>query len=390
MVVTQDGGRAYTGGSDGSVVCSSIIKADLENKQGGKGFSLEARRILQGKKPILALALSPDDKLLAVTQFSAVFVVDLATNRVLHKMTRINGRLLSVAWDPRGELLIFGRSSGEIFGWQLKGSPTAGNDSLAAIEQYGSVGGSPITHLEFHPSGRAFIAAEQEGRVTMWRLLRTERELGLRDESAAVDEDRRGSKRVDIGRTGGRLEDMWLDSEALQVYASSSDGRLYSWQLRGVVRGEPLMLGADSSLSIQGLNARSGGATVPFLFAAGRGQKLRLYCRSDAVSKTQNGGVAVEPSSPSAASDASAHEPRIVDGRLVIEPVAEQPSQAGEPKSGPEGLLAESSTFREPLSFIRSGQRAAVLWGAQKNGNLLVFDARPFLSMLSGSCTQRS
>ena len=389
MVVTRDGSRAYTGGSDGSVICSSIIKADLQNKQGRALGSLSVQKIVQGKKPILALALSPDERFLAATQFSAVFVVDLQTGDVVRSLTRVTGRLTSLAWDPRGEILLIGRSTGEIYGWQMSGTRDAGKNSLRAVEQYGSAGGSPVIRIEFHPSARAFISGEQDGRLSIWRLLRTERELGLRDESAQVDQRKIGSKRVDIGRTTSRLEDLWFDRDALDVYASSADGRVMVWQLRGLESRDGLEVGTDSSISIQGMKFRSGEGQRSFLFSTGRGQKLKVFClnqKPDTAAALGSVPVLTEKGVEDNTVDSS-RETQIVDGRLVVAedaPPAPPPAAASH-----ERPLAESSTFREPLSLVRSAPGSAVLWAAQKNGNLLVFDARPYLSTVSGLCPRR-
>ncbi len=171
--IRLEGNTAYIGGSDGSVYVASLAKAARNIRP------MNLAKLMQSKRPILAIALSPSERFVAVAQFSAVIIIDLQTKQIAHTMTQVGGRILSLAWDPREELLLLGRASGETFGWRLAGSSAAGRDSLNALEQYGNAGGSPIVRLAFHPSGRAFVSAEQDGRISLWRLLRTEKELGL-------------------------------------------------------------------------------------------------------------------------------------------------------------------------------------------------------------------
>ena len=152
-----------------------------------------------------------------------------------------------------------------------------------------------------------------------------------------------------------------------------------------------MILGSDSALSIQGIPLSSAGGVSPFLLATGRGQKLRAYCATDDGQTGSNFPVGVPVLASKGDGDPLEEaEPatQIVDGRLVVTESPLKPALPPPALSAPQKLLAESATFRDPLSLIRTGRRSAVLWGVQKNGNLLVFDARPFLSALTGACRQ--
>jgi len=387
LAVTKDGNTAYIGGSDGSMFAATFNKPDGKNNQGGQR-TLSVSKIFQSKHPIVAAALSVDERYLAIAQYSAVYIVDLQSRQVTNTMTQVEGRILSLAWDPRQALLLMGRASGEIFAWRLRGANYAGENSREALEQYGTAGSAPVIGLAFHPSGRAFIAATQDGDVTLWRLLRTETELGIRDESAVVDEDRKGSKEVSVGRASGQVQDLWFDTERQEILVSTVDGNISRWLLRGLEQESPMNIGADSTKTFQGVST---GENAGFLIAAGRGQKLKVFCRAKSVASdtlASGGGVQIIPSENKESADDAEQGTRIIGGRLVLSQEEKKAPAPVTPESdsGKARVVAESPTLRDPISQLRIG--GTMLWAVQKKGNLLVFDARPTLSAVAGRCPQ--
>jgi len=398
MVVCRNGSQAYIGGSDGSVVAVSLLKLDEKNKQASDKWNLSAAAIFKSKRPVQALALSPDGQFLAIAEFSAVFIIDLNTNEIVNIMTHVGGRILSLAWDPRDELLLLGRASGEVFAWRLKDREglislhlsNPGTNSSKALEQYGLPGGSPIVRLDFHPSARAFVSVSQDGTVSLWRLLRTEDELGLRDEAAEIDVDQRGSKEVDVGRIGMVVGDFWLDPQNQEVFVSAVDGNVHRWKLRGVEAKETLNIGSDSISNIQGIDLlRADSRETRYLFAAGRGQSLKLFCREvrdGHEARTDASGVPIVRSESSKAKDLESGT-RIEGGRLIID---EDTSSKVKPllSSGADTsstiLLTESPTLKEPIGILRSG--GPILWGTQKKGNLIAFNARGLMISSVNKC----
>lgn len=399
LVVSRDGSQAYIGGSDGSVVASTLSRPDEKNKQAPDKWNISAKPIFESKRPVLALALSPDARFLAIAEFSAVFILDLSSQEISNVMTHVGGRVLSLAWDPRGELLLLGRASGEVFAWRLDDNDglfslklsNPGSNSSRALEQYGLPGGSPIIRLAFHPSARAFISVSQDGGVNMWRLLRTEDELGLRDESAEIDEGRRGNKEVDVGRIGAIAGDFWLDPKGQEVFVSSVDGNVHRWKLRGLEAKEMLAIGADSVSNIQGVDLlRANSVETHYLFAAGRGQNIKLFCRETPdgrESRSSSGGVPIVRSDVRGAGEDEAGGTRIEDGRLIIEDDASNKTRTPAPSEASPSttiLVAESATLKEPFGVIRSG--GPILWGTQKKGNLVAFNTRELMLSAVGKC----
>ena len=271
--VSGKGDRLITGGQDGQVY-EFVSRTDS-----GGLRRFERKKLLGGVRPVLALSLSPDGKKLAVAQFSSVTIVDLEEGEISAQLSRVIGQILALDWDPRGESVVLGRANGDVFLWNLQGSPYAGSDNDNALEVY-QAATSPIVGLSFHPSGRAFFAAEREGRVNFWRILRTERELGLRDELALSDQNRRGATQIPLGQIPGQIATLWLSPDGVDLYAMSLEGVVYSWRVRGLQLGPSIELGSDSSLAfIGGFERLRVPARAPVFYAAGRGGYFGIWCR---------------------------------------------------------------------------------------------------------------
>lgn len=330
LVVSRSGLQAYSGGQDGNVVQSTIVEAKPSDDSAVRGELaatelprrfIQTQTILVGQKPILALGLSPDERKLLVSQFSSVIVFDLDTKEITNRLTQVEGRVLSLAWDPKGELVLLGRANGDIFAWNLVQGTDAGEDSVDALERYeGS--SSPIVRLLFHPAGRAFFSAERNGGIYLWRLLRTEGELGIRDEEAIVDEDKAGKMRKVVANLASEVEDIWLDSTARTVFAAAVDGNLYRFKVRGAKELDKIAVGTGAVFSVEGLALHDEAGSEPDLHlvaTSGKEQRIKFWCQS--------------------------------------------------------GLVAQSVLFRNPPTILRSGKTAPILWAGEKTGNLLTFDA---------------
>jgi hypothetical protein len=330
LAVTKNGLQAYSGGQDGQVVQSTIIETPVSGNDSQRaelspaqlpGRFIQTQTILVGRKPILALSLSPDEKKLVVSQFSSVIVFDLEKREITNKLSQVEGRVLSLAWDPKGQLVLLGRANGDIFAWNLVAGPDAGEDSVDALERYeGS--NSPIVRLLFHPSGRAFFAAERNGGIYLWRLLRTESDLGIRDEQAVVDEDKTGRLKKVIAVLRSEVEDIWLDNTASTVFAAAVDGSLYRFKVRGAKELDKITVGVGAIFSVEGLTLQDGaggGTKIDIVATSGKEQRIKFWCQS--------------------------------------------------------GIIAQSVLFRNPPTILRAGKTAPILWAGEKTGNLLTFDA---------------
>lgn len=389
LVVSKDGLHAFSGGQDGSVVYSTIIRSRTARSDSTARFTVESRVLMTGDKPVLAIALSHDEQKIAVAQFSSVAIYDRQSGMIERRLTRVKGRILSLAWDPRDELLAFGRANGEVFIWNIKRGAGAGRDNIDALETY-SVGGSPIVSLTFHPSGRAFIAATRNGALIFWQLLRTASELGLRDPNAKTDEENVGRTRAGFGSVPSGIGDIWLTSDARGLFVAARDGTVYRWKIRGLRRKEPIVVGSDSVFSLRGLEVPSfGNSYKPYelLVTSGRGQRLKFWCQEPGDSElleartagisqvlvVDESGLPVNPPPgvlPSAQSPERAAELAAERERLQSEEI-------------PDWFIGQTKLFRNPLTLLRGGERAPLLWAAEKTGNLLAFDADTLLKQRS-------
>lgn len=346
LAVTKDGLKAYSGGQDGKVVCSTIIKSVQKKDQADDrplNSFIKTQVLAESGKPILGLSLSPDENLLLVSMFSGVALLDLEKQLVVGQQTRIKGRIQTMAWDPRGEFISFGRTNGDIFIWNLKNLKDKIADTTETLERY-ETSSSPIVGLAFHPSGRAFFSVERNGSVYVWRDLRTERELGLRDDDAVEDRSFRGSQRTRIGVTSGNAESLWLNHDASELYVSSSDGYVYRWKVRGLKSLPKIAVGADSVAGVQGVTLGRRDLNgeiqkIPLLVTVGRSQRLRFWCQNVAGEESDS----------------------LFTGAQVVAATAAEP-------------LTQSSVFLHPLMMLQIGSDSPYLWAAQKTGNVVTFN----------------
>ena len=313
IVVTGDGSTIYSGGEDGAVRQTDITPT--KSSKSKPKTSAMIRTLFQGERQILALALSADEHLLAFARFSAIYIYDLRTSSVTVQLTKVDGRITSLAFDPRGNALAIGRSDGKAFVWNFGGVDAVDANNRQRLEEY--VGGtSPVIRVQFHSSGRALFVAERTGSIDVWRILQTEREAGIRDDDAQLDQRLAGNKRTSTAIPSGRLEDLWISSTSDEFVASTSDGKLYRFKTRGLKFMGQGDVAKDPLFTVTGLGGGLLGVT-------GREPRLQLWCLA------KDGSLSSVGRSP------------LFDGSLT--------------------------------KLVPSGDHT-VLWGAQKTGNLVKFD----------------
>ena len=404
LEATRDGLGVFTGGSDGRVIFSTFITSDLQSKQVEAKTPLRRTVLLEGSKPVTALALSNNQRYLAIGQFSSVLVFDLKTRSLVAQLTQLSGRILTLAWDPRDELLAIGQAGGEVHVWTLKGQSNSGANSRESLEAYSEPEGSPVQRLVFHPNGRLLFIAHRSGEISAYRLIRTELELGLRDVEAIEDLSKRGSKRTKIGKTSSTLEELWIDSNGEKIVATTTKGLVESWEMRGVNKLPTVSLGEDTGgLAIPVMNlvqisksssSRDNQASSRWLMASGRSQRIAVFCGISATKKIDNisteGAVPVfrDQIQDSSTGSFSISGGQVSQGRASGQVAAsEQVGITGDvPVLSPS--LRQTIILQDPVSLIKLGRTGAVLWGVQKNGKLLAFDSRSLLQELnsSGAC----
>jgi len=334
--VESDG--VITGGDDGQVLLSRFVET-------ASRLEFVSETLLAGTKPILALSLSPDKRYLAIAQTSLVVVFDMRDRDLRYAMTRMHGRITSLAWDPRGEFLALGRAGGDIYLWSLGQSffSGQGRDSVDSLEQY--LGGqSPVIFLAFHPSGGAFFSAGLEGELSIWRALRTEDELGLRDRFNLGDQEKIGLVHQQFAQLPGFASDTYLEPDGEYLFAAAANGKLYSWKTRGLIPQAESIVSKDSLLSF-----------TPVKLPGTAFEGLSIMMSSTQDQKTQ-----------------------VLCLKRMVDP---SPSTT----SSEYILLAETPPLRETLGRIRAGAEGELIWAAEKADAVVAFKRGPIAAEIAAS-----
>ncbi|HMO18304.1 MAG TPA: hypothetical protein PKA63_06285 [Oligoflexia bacterium] len=383
----------YTGGQDGSVYELVLGQSDsgMGNFQNGISFK-SISLLISSKRPVLSLAVSPDRNYLAVSQFSRISIIDLTQRKLVTQFGRVKGRVNAMAWHPSGTSLLLGRANGDIFNWNIGSDFERAADSTDALELY-ETESSPVVKIEYHPSGRAVFVALQSGTVYLVRLVRTERELGLR-----LDPMRPGMVQgkyvVKVGSLPQQLNDMLLDQDSEELMASGSDGSVYRWGLRGLRRRTPFPLGSDSAGFIS--LASSKNSSYRIISSLGRNLRLRFWCATEEAYEIFEPTSLVlksESGDSDSASRIVSEEDELI-ARLKDELMTELGAGAKNEDINADatltpdrvlehralGLIAQSPRFLDTVQVGRYAGSSGILWIAVKSGSLVGFDVSSYLS----------
>jgi len=333
---------AYTAGLDGKVVEHRLIRKTSAKSWARQDLSgLESKILMQSNNQVFSLAISPDTTLLAAAEQGQVVLYDLGTGKIVHRMTRIGGRVKALAWDPRSELLALGLANGGVYIWNVRRGNYAAENSFKALEYYGGAISSIISII-FHPSARAFFAIETEGIGKFWRLLRTEEELGLRDTAAIVDKPNKGRREETFARLKLQFEDSWLSPDGSTIAIAAGDGHIFRWKIRGLQYLKPINTDQGAAFSVAGFNSsilsnfKNESSITPVYVTTGRVHGVRFWC----VPESSN-----------------------------IHALEELPAELSAPK-----LLFELESLGHDVSKIRIDPRWGILWITEKTGSLLTLD----------------
>lgn len=397
--------KVFTGGQDGKIF-EAQVGYDSDGTPGVKVALLAS-----GSRPILALSASPDGRYLAASQFSQVSIINLESREIVARLHRVKGRILSMAWGINSRLLLLGRANGDVFSWNLGEDISKSADTTNVLEFYETTP-SPVVSIVFHPSGRAFFVVLQSGSIYLIRLVRTERELGLR-----LDLNNKGLKEgkyvVRVGRVPSTVNDMILDPKTEELLVSCADGSVYRWRLRGLRKAFPYPTGSDSTGFISLVHQPHEGEVSKsmfygdsnqgtgeysnfdiekreaFLLTLGRNLRLRFWCTSEEVYERIEPTSAILYRDEDDANEGSSglrlksSEDDIIDQlrRDLLAEIEEGPKDSDSKKEIELlGLVSETAQFRETVIAGKYSKNSGIIWVGEKTGVLIGFDVLGFLS----------
>lgn len=316
-----DGYGVISGDISGKVILTVLDDPSRLDDDSSRPTRFKNTEIYDAGKPIAALSLSPDQRLLAIAYYSTLILYDLIDRTEISRMTRVSGRITALAWDPRGDYVAFGQANGDVFLWRKNAGQLSWMDSLRRLEAYVAAT-SPIVKLVFHPKGRSFFAAEKEGRIVLWRLVRTEEEIGLKNQQLNSEEKLEISAvKEEFAKLRTQIYDMNLAQGASEIHVAGTDGGLYRWKVRGLKFLKPVTVTKGSVFVVSEFSPVTLGSPFTYSLTASRDQRIKVWCSSGS-------------------------------------------------------LLGQSVLLHEPVSLLAVGARGTVVWGAQKGGHILVLDGR--------------
>jgi WD40 repeat protein len=118
-----------------------------------------------------ALALSPDDSLLAVSDGTQVYLHDTADGQLRQALPPSRDPIHCLSFSPDGRLLALGGEGREITVWDLP----AGRERASLIGH-----GDRVSSLAFTPDGRTLASASWDKTVRLWHVS-TGQELAILD-----------------------------------------------------------------------------------------------------------------------------------------------------------------------------------------------------------------
>jgi|GEM_PF-7078167 len=344
-----DGLRLFSAGSDGSVVLSELVNKDGVSVWSRKAKSQPRLRktvMLRGERPLTAIALSPREEYLALSWFSSVAVFELSSRRFIAQLTAVEGRISALSWDPRGQLLALGTATGDTYIWRpFDPSPDRSNN-LRSLELYQGATSS-IVSLQFTPNGRSFFVAEKDRSASLWRLLRTERELGLDKVVKPYepqDQIQMGRESIPLEQVKGQVRGAWLSPDGTLFFLVTDEGQLNRYKVRGLRHEAWDEVSRDSVLGISGL--------ISGVFSNKQWQEILMLATSDREQR-----------------------------------VKFWCAEGGRP-------IYSSVRLQDPVQMLSASAGSGVLWGIQKTGSVVMFDSSVFatkaLSAPLKSCLNQS
>lgn len=376
-------GRVLVGYTDGSVYELYLSDDTIVS-------ALSTRLIAKGTSQILALKVSPDKKYLAVSQFSVVTIVDLEDLRLVAQLHRVKGRILELAWSPDSSRLLLGRANGDIFSWNLEENINYTLDTLDVLEMY-ETQASPVVDIIYHPSGRAFFVALENGSLFLIRSVQTELDLGLREEGKEYEIDK-GSYVQKFGSIEGGVSKLFLLEDKEELLAVSFSGSAIRFRVRGLKQLEKIDIGSEASTFASFVNNSASKINSELIASIGRSLRLKLSCLNKdynrLVEPTKDVFI---PQSTEMDGGATTTASKLDDESLINELNQEIKKNEKSKELKPKGagkeynLVLETAKYLDSISILELNPDTGVLWVGGKSGIISTFYLRKYLQSSGNS-----
>ena len=156
IAISPDGTRVVTGRGDGAVLLWNLPEGN------------EPRTLKEHSQAVNEVIFSPDGAHLASRAEQQVTIHDLNDPRRSIDLVGHRDKVMSMAFQPGGDVLVTGDGAGRVLVWSL----TTGPQFDATAIGDGSLGDGMVNSVAFHPDGIRLAVGGGRGATTLWDAAR--------------------------------------------------------------------------------------------------------------------------------------------------------------------------------------------------------------------------
>ena len=345
IAVAAGGLSAYSADAEGNVFYSEIIDA-----KGKAPLRLQTRLILSAESKINMLALSRDGRFIAVCTADKIILADLQDKKIAAELTKISGRVTALSWSADNEYLAIGQI-GRIILWKIfdDGEFVAHEMSNSGSMETYKGGITPVVGIYFYNPPKMLFSADHGGHLSVRRLLKTEREMGLwgNDEKNLPLDVNTKNVNVDIAEA---IDDFTYNEIHNELITALGNGTVLWWKIRGLIPVKMLDIGRYSVKNIALLSYydEKNHQTMYYFVTSSNDNIVKLW------NAEEEGGEEAENSS-------IRKLPKNIKLSRTMRFVDKKKS-----------LNFQSDVFDEPIFDMKSAPDSPYLWLIQKSGKIII------------------
>lgn len=214
----------------------TISKGGEVTLRAGTGDPMNGHTLLRLEPGYTATAFSAKNQILAASYAGRIELYDLVSAQKKESLERIDTRMVSMEFSPKGDSLIMGGADAIIYHWQFEFAKRAQTikEREKILERY--IGHAAVVNIvRFHPFGRVFFSSDWDGILSAWLLYRSDKYGGVYDqnifEGRLFSEDTRRVRGVH--GDDSMIEQARFSSDGELYYAADESGTIEIWQTRG-------------------------------------------------------------------------------------------------------------------------------------------------------------